>query len=75
MRPRPARPLFAVLLVLLLVSGCKGNGEEGAAGTASRTPTPAADPSQPRRGGTVVVGWSAAATGVNDLIKIGRAHV
>ncbi|HEX5714598.1 MAG TPA: ABC transporter substrate-binding protein [Thermoanaerobaculia bacterium] len=69
MRPRSARPLFAVLLVLLLVAACKGNGEEGA-GT---TPTPAADPSQPRRGGTVVVGWSAAATGVNELITQGTA--
>ncbi|MEA2561710.1 MAG: peptide/nickel transport system substrate-binding protein [Acidobacteriota bacterium] len=73
MRLRSARPLFAVLSVLLLVAGCKGNSEEGA-GT---TPTPAAaagqDPGQPRRGGTAVIGWSAAATGVNELITQGTA--
>ncbi|HWN45089.1 MAG TPA: ABC transporter substrate-binding protein [Thermoanaerobaculia bacterium] len=69
MRPRSARPLFAVLLVLLLVAACKGNGEEGA-GT---TPTPTAAAGEPRRGGTVVIGWSAAATGVNELITQGTA--
>ena len=67
MRPRSARPLFAVLLVLLLVAACKGNGEEGA-GT-----TPTAAVGEPRRGGTVVIGWSAAATGVNELITQGTA--
>jgi peptide/nickel transport system substrate-binding protein len=72
MRLRPARPLFAVLLVLLLVAGsigCNGNGEE----RAGTTPTPAADPGQPRRGGTVVIGWSAAPTGVNQAITQGTA--
>jgi peptide/nickel transport system substrate-binding protein len=79
MQPRSARPLFAVLLVLLLVAGgmgCNGKGEENADTTAS-TPTPAAaagqEPGQPRRGGTVVIGWSAAPTGVNELITQGTA--
>lgn len=64
MRLRSARPLFAVLLVLLLVAGCNGNEKEGA----DTTPTPAAAAGEPRRGGTVVVGWNAAPTGVNELI-------
>lgn len=67
MRSRSARPLFAVLLVLLLVAGCNGNGDDGA----TPTPAPAADaqkPGQPRRGGTIVVAWSAAPTGVNEVI-------
>jgi peptide/nickel transport system substrate-binding protein len=66
MRPRSARPLFAVLLVLLF--GCNGKGEENAT-----TPTPAAAPGDPQRGGTVVIGWSAAPTGVNELITQGTA--
>ncbi len=73
MRPRSARPLFAVLLVLLLVAGCNGQGKE----EADTTPAPAAaagqNPGQPRRGGTVVIGWTAAATGVNELITQGTA--
>lgn len=69
MRSRPVRPLFAILLVLLFVAGCKGNGEEGKA----TTPAPAAGPGDPQRGGTVVVGWSAAPTGVNELITQGTA--
>jgi peptide/nickel transport system substrate-binding protein len=57
-------------LVLFLVAACKGKGEEGAGTT---TPTPAAADGQPRRGGTVVIGWSAAPTGVNELITQGTA--
>jgi peptide/nickel transport system substrate-binding protein len=56
-------------LVLLLVAGCNGKREEGAA----TTPTPAAAAGEPQRGGTAVVGWSAAATGVNELITQGTA--
>ena len=64
MRARSARPLFAVLLVLFLLGslGCKGKPEEGTA------PTPAPQAGEPRRGGTVVVGWTAAPTGVNQAI-------
>lgn len=69
MRSRSARPLFALLLVLLLVAGCNGNGENGS----STTPTPAADSGEPRRGGTVVIPWSAAPTGVNEVITQGTA--
>ena len=70
MRLRSARPLFAVLLVLVLVAGlagCKGKAEEV---TTTPTPTAAAgqNPGEPRRGGTVVIGWSAAPTGVNEFI-------
>ena len=68
MRSRSARPLFAALLVLLLVAGCNGNGDDGTA----TAPTPAAA-ADPRRGGTVVIGWSAAPTGVNELITQGTA--
>lgn len=70
MRLRSARPLFAVLLVLLLAGGaaaCRDKEEEVAG-----TPTPRA-PSEPRPGGTVVIGWSAAPTGVNELITQGTA--
>ena len=65
MRSRSARPLFALLLVLLFVAGCNGNGED----RSTPTPTPVADaPGEPRRGGTVVIPWSAAPTGVNEVI-------
>lgn len=67
MRSRSARPLFAVVLVLFLVAGCnggKGGKEDGAATPAPRP----ASAMEPRRGGTVVIGWTAAPTGVNELI-------
>lgn len=67
MRCRSARPLFAVLLVLSLF-GCNGKPEDGTA------PTPAPQQAgEPRRGGTVVIGWSAAPTGVNQAITQGTA--
>jgi peptide/nickel transport system substrate-binding protein len=55
-------------LVLFLAAGCNGKGNDS-----STAPTPAADLGQPRRGGTVVVGWSAAPTGVNETITQGTA--
>lgn len=67
MRSRSARPLFAVLLVLFLF-GCNGKGDD----TARPTPAPEAT-GEPRRGGTVVVGWTAPPTGVNQAITRGTA--
>lgn len=72
MRSRSARPLFAVLLVLFLVAACKGRDEDRA-GTAATPAVAAETPGPPRRGGTVVIGWSAAPTGVNELITQGTA--
>lgn len=60
---RSARPFFALLLVLVL-AGCNGNGEDGP----PRTPTPAAAVGEPQRGGTVVLSWSSGPTGVNETI-------
>ena len=58
------RPLAALLLAGALLAGC--GSREPAAGT----PAPAknADAAGPRRGGTVVTGWTAELSGVNDLI-------
>ncbi|MFL6291117.1 MAG: ABC transporter substrate-binding protein [Thermoanaerobaculia bacterium] len=75
MRSRSARPLFAVVLVLCLMAACNGcNG--GHRGGEDDAATPAPRPASalgPQRGGTVVVGWSAAPTGVNELITQGTA--
>ncbi|MFL6199662.1 MAG: ABC transporter substrate-binding protein [Thermoanaerobaculia bacterium] len=75
MRSRSARPLFAVVLVLFLAAGCNGcNGGKGGKEDGAATPTPRpASALGPQRGGTVVVGWSAAPTGVNELITQGTA--
>lgn len=66
---RPARPLTAVLLSTLLLTGlfagCGGRAGEESANRPETAATPAA---QPQRGGTVVVAWSAEPTGVNELI-------
>src|SRR5687768_9486751 len=69
MLSRSARPraavlwVHAVLVALLLLAGCNGRGEN----TQESTPAPEAA-AQPQRGGTVVIGWTAAPTGVNELI-------
>ncbi|HET9225912.1 MAG TPA: ABC transporter substrate-binding protein [Thermoanaerobaculia bacterium] len=67
---RSARPLFAALLVLFLFGciGCNGKPEDDAA----PPPAPQAE-GEARRGGTVVIGWSAAPTGVNQAITQGTA--
>lgn len=66
---RPARPLTAVLLSALLLTGLlAGCGGQPGEDTANRPETPATPADQPRRGGTVVVAWSAEPTGVNELI-------
>jgi len=67
MRSRSARPLFAVVLVLFLTAGCDGGNGDGENGAATPAPRPASALG-PQRGGTVVIGWSAAPTGVNELI-------
>lgn len=59
----PTRSLAALILAgALLASGC--DRPEGTAGTATAEQTPAG----PRRGGTVVTGWTAELGGVNKLI-------
>ncbi|HWM91009.1 MAG TPA: ABC transporter substrate-binding protein [Thermoanaerobaculia bacterium] len=68
MRFRPARPFHAALLVLAILSvlaGCNGGGEE----KGNPTPAPAAATGEPQRGGTVVIGWSAGPTGINEVIS------
>jgi peptide/nickel transport system substrate-binding protein len=64
MRARSARLLSAVLLAVLVLTGCKGRGEDGAPPRATNGP---AAQTTPQRGGTVVVGWTAAPTGINEL--------
>jgi len=52
---------LALLVGGLLLAGCKG-GEERSAASSS-----AAEPATPRRGGTVVLGWTGEPSGVNEL--------
>ncbi|HEY3492658.1 MAG TPA: hypothetical protein VGK43_06875, partial [Solirubrobacterales bacterium] len=54
--------------MVLFLFGCNGKKEEDAA----PTPAPQAE-GEARRGGTVVVGWSAPPTGVNQAITQGTA--
>src|SRR5829696_1242222 len=61
---RTSRPLAALLLAgALLAAGC--DSREPAAGTPAPAKNAAAGP---RRGGTVVTGWTTELSGVNDLI-------
>ncbi|MES1211438.1 MAG: ABC transporter substrate-binding protein, partial [Acidobacteriota bacterium] len=67
MLARPARSAVLPALVLaalsLTMTGCRGNEDK----SGEAAPTPAAE-MKPQRGGTVVIAWSAAPTGVNELI-------
>jgi peptide/nickel transport system substrate-binding protein len=64
------RPAIAVLLAAslftLVLAGCGGPGEKGGE-------TPPAQTAAPRPGGTAVICWSAASTGVNELTTQGTA--
>jgi peptide/nickel transport system substrate-binding protein len=70
MRARSARLLSVVLLAALVLTGCYGKGKDEAPPRAADGQTGAA---APRRGGTVVIGWSAAPTGVNEVVTQGTA--
>lgn len=59
--------LFATSLSILALVGCNSPRDK-----AGETPPPQT-PTTPQRGGTVVVAWSAAPTGVNEAITQGTA--
>lgn len=59
--------LFATSLSILALAGCNSPRDK-----AGETPPPQT-PATPQRGGTVVVAWSAAPTGVNEAITQGTA--
>ena len=71
MLARSARFLFAASLPILVLAGC-GSPSEKTGETPPVSPDSAAS-ATPQRGGTAVVVWSAAPTGVNDAITQGTA--